>query len=318
MKNKIGISIIFDQFYLEPALITAFELIQSGINYPVHLLYIESQEPSISNEIEVILSDFISSFKLDSINESIIVIKVKNTLNIFDKFHFTNAIIYKILVPSILEDFDYILNIDAGILLGEKSSDFINAIASEINNNIYNNTIIAAFCTDSKIDLISSLQHIPHNTKYPSGIMMLFNVLKYNSEYTYRNILSTWNHLSAELAYAEQDLLCIILKEGQLVQLPLVNLMVGEFLDLEGVDNNSISISEQVKEFAFYKVWGTCKPWKYWVLDFRKVFYLNRRRIFENFFPISKYEIIIRNRHQVTHHKFAEKFLEKFESNLIK
>ena len=312
-KNKICISIIFDEYYIEPALITAYELFKSGTNFPIFLIFIEPLNRPDSNEIEDILNAFKISIQSNLIN----IIKVNNILKDFNKFHFTNSIIYKVLAPSFIDDYDFILNIDAGILLGNKSSDFFNTIESELNNHSQKNTIISAYCTESKIDLNINLHHFPHNSKYPSGIIILFNVINYKENNTADKILFNWNQIGNNLTYAEQDLLCLTLKDDQLAQLPLIDLVIIEFLGLQGLENNLSSIGNQFEEFAFYKVCGTCKPWKYWVLDFRKSFYLKRRQNLEVFFGISQYKIIIKNRHQITHYGLAEHFLEKFETILI-
>ena len=109
-----------------------------------------------------------------------------------------------------------------------------------------------------------------------------------------------------------------VIEEGNFVQLPMRDAVIIEFLNLDGLKINTLSIGNTIPDFAFYKVCGTCKPWKYWVLDQKKSFYLKHRQSFEDFFSLSNYEIIILNRRYVTHNKLAEKFLEIFESNLIK
>jgi len=311
--RKLCFSITFDQFYIEPALLTAYEIINSGLNYKLHLVYIEPQDESISNEMENILLKFKNKIN----NDQLIIIKVDGILANYKQFHFTNAIIYKILIPSIIKDYNFVLNLDAGILLGNKFSDFIHGITTEIDNNNFDNSLVSAFCTNSQIDLHTSLHNIPHNSNYPSGIVMLFNVRNYDLCDTSTKIISTWNQLSNYLVYAEQDLLCIIAEEGQLTQLPMVNSIVIEYLDLQGLNLKVSSIVYSKTDFSFYKVCGTCKPWKYFVLDFRKLFYLNRRAILEKSLDLSSFQLILRNRHEVTHKELAFKFLENFEKLIL-
>jgi lipopolysaccharide biosynthesis glycosyltransferase len=312
--NRFCVTIIFDSLYIEPALITAYELLHCGFNHPIFLIFIDSSDITISAQSEVILSDFKNKLNTDQVN----ILKVANTLSSFNKFHFSNSIIYKILIPNLVEGYDFILNIDAGILLGDKSLNFFHHIIFNIENNAYKNAAVSAFLTDSSIDLDVSLQHISHNSKYPSGIILLFNVQMYNLNNLFTQIIDSWKKYSTVLLYAEQDLLCIIIEEGNFIQLPMRDSVIIEFLDLDGLKINTLSVGDIKPNFAFYKVCGTCKPWKYWVLDQRKSFYLKHRELFEQFFSLSTYEIIIKNRHHVTHNKLAEKFLESFESTLIK
>lgn len=307
--HSFCLSVIFDQFYVEPAILTAYELITSDINVPLFLIYIESKDSSVSDEIEKILNEFQRLY----IHRGLNVIKVNGDMVVsFNKFHFTNSIIYKVLVPKMVEC-DFILNIDAGFLLGHKAADLINKIKDEINANTYDKSIVAAFCTDSEIDLQSNLHGLPHNSKYPSGIFLLFNTRNYKANDTYARILSSYSQLVNRLVYAEQDLLCLILNEGQLSQLPFREFVIVEFLGLEGLDQDLVSIAVKSKNFAFYKICGVCKPWKYWVLDFRKIFYLRRRTLMEKVFNISNYSVVLKNRHQITHAYLAEKFLENLE-----
>lgn len=310
--NNFCISITFDQNYVEPALLTVYELISSGVKYPIILIYIENNDKLINNEVEIILSRFKNLF----INIDLSVIKINdNGLKQINKFHFTNAILFKVLVPSII-DYDFILNIDAGFLLGCKSNELLDQISLNINNKMYDDSIVAAFCSESNVNLHSTLRQYPHNSKYPAGGFLLFNSKKYKLNNIYNKIMTKYIELWDLLIYAEQDLLCIIMEENQLSQLPMQDLIVIEYLDLHGLEKNIPSVGSQVDEFAFYKVCGTCKPWKYWVLDYRKSFYLKRRDNFEKIFCIFNYEVIKKNRHHVTHQPLAQKFLEQFENIL--
>ena len=228
--RKFCLSITFDQFYIEPALLTAYEILNCGLSYKLHLVYIEPKDKDTSNEMENILLKFKGTIN----NDQLIIIKVANTLNDYNKFHFTNSIIYKILNPSIIKDYDFILNLDAGILCGNKFVDFIECIITEVNNHKHDNSLVSAFCTDSEVDLNIGLHNFPHNSKYPSGIVMLFNVRNYDLFNTVDKILSTWYQFSDYFIYGEQDLLCIIAEEGQISQLPMSDSIIIEYLDLKG------------------------------------------------------------------------------------
>ena len=311
--RKFCLSITFDQFYIEPALLTAYEILNCGLSYKLHLVYIEPKDEDTSNEMENILLKFKGTIN----NDQLIIIKVANTLNDYNKFHFTNSIIYKILIPSIIKDYDFILNLDAGILCGNKFVDFIECIITEVNNHKHDNSLVSAFCTDSEVDLNIGLHNFPHNSKYPSGIVMLFNVRNYDLFNTVDKILSTWYQFSDYFIYGEQDLLCIIAEEGQISQLPMSDSIIIEYLDLKGLDFKISSIAYLITEFSFYKVCGTCKPWKYYVLDFRKLFYLTRRAPLEKSLDLSSFQLILRNRHEITHKGFASKFLENFEKLIL-
>ena len=105
--NSIPVSIFFDSNYIEAALITAFDLLKKnykGIN-KIYLIFLNrsTSEDFVAMKI---ISDFQSTCKQEI---EIVVIIVDDSLPQFNKYHFNNSIVYKPLIPELINNEDYIL-----------------------------------------------------------------------------------------------------------------------------------------------------------------------------------------------------------------
>ena len=295
-------TICFDKNYIEAALLTAFELMNHEA-IPLYLIYIESEGDD--EEPLVILQ----SFELRVKGLGVSFIKIKN--NIFgklDKFHFTNSILYKILIPSII-DHDYIINIDAGTLLGNRFSEYLAEVDFCVMHHYTSDFVMAAFCGSSKVDLPVHLSKYPHNSKYPTGWVLLFDKKNYQSKNLYERTIRMYMAHQNELVWAEQDLLCLLLNGEELQDLPMKNSVLNEQLSIDGLLTNARSAGWG-QEFSLYKVSGSLKPWKYWVLDPRKNFYLSRRDALQKYLDLDAYSFIKSCRHSVNHVPIQKLFLE--------
>jgi lipopolysaccharide biosynthesis glycosyltransferase len=295
-------TVCFDQNYIEPALLTAFELLQNGA-IPLYLVYIENEDDSA--ESLAILQAFEARVGGDGLR----MIKVKN--NVFDKFekyHFTNSILYKVLIPSIVEH-DYVINIDAGFLLGEKYAEFISALDLCLTQSYPSDFVVGAFCGASEEELPAHLRRHPYHPRYPTGGVLLFNRKKYQAGDFYTRLVRTYFTYKNELVWAEQDLLCLLLVAEELQELPMKSTVLIEQLGVEGLLKNARSEAWS-KDFSLYKIAGTLKPWKYWVLDPRKKFYLVRRHALTQHLDLDGYRVTRDNRHAVNHVPLQQQFLE--------
>jgi hypothetical protein len=94
-----------------------------------------------------------------------------------------------------------------------------------------------------------------------------------------------------------------------------VSIMI-EILTLESYIKMESSTAFE-SDFMLYKIIGTLKPWKSWVLDPKKKYYLERRENIlgnNNFLSSS---VVMNNRFKVNHEALYRAFLSKYESELI-
>jgi lipopolysaccharide biosynthesis glycosyltransferase len=303
------ITVLFDQNYVEPALVTAIEILEvKPENVDFYLIYLCRQNDSTD------VINLLSAFSANS--DRVKLIKLADTaLPVFNVYHFTNSIIYKLLIPSIVNA-HFILNIDAGTILGKKFPSFLSKTQALCEHAGRNDFVVEAYCDASQDKLPTRLLDAPHNKLYPWGWILLFNKEAYQKINLFDATMTKFKIHQSQLVYAEQDLLCLLLEEGQLIEFDNKDELVCENLTLDGLINDERS--EGIGgNYCFYKVAGTLKPWKYWVLDPKKEFYLRRRLRLCAHVEIDSYGIIGVNRHSVNHLALAKAFLEVNDSKIL-
>lgn len=297
-------TVCFDQRYLEPALLTAWELIAHQC-LPLYLVYVEGG-PEDAEAVRIL-----QAFKARVGREDVNVIRIQNTIfDKFERYHFSNAILYKIALPSFIGH-DYIVNVDAGFLLG---SQFTN-LAQQMDAAIVNapaQALVWAFCEDSAAELPEQLQQLPHHALYPIGWVLVFDRRRCVAADLYARLVRTYMAVKEALVWAEQDLLCLVLEGTQLQALPAKHTVLIEQLEPENLLQPQESAAFEA-DFSIYKITGTCKPWQYWVLDSKKRFYLHRRAALQEVLDINSMRLIQENRHWVTHQPLQRSFLETYE-----
>jgi lipopolysaccharide biosynthesis glycosyltransferase len=297
-------TVCFDQRYLEPALLTAWELVAHQC-VPLYLVYVEGG----SEDAEALR--VLQAFKACVGREDVNVIRIENTVfEKFERYHFSNAILYKLALPSFIGH-DVIVNVDAGFLLGPQYAmlaeqmDVALAQAPE-------SSVVWAFCGDSAVELPQALQPLPHHALYPIGWMLVFDRRRYVAADLYARLVRTYLAVKDALVWAEQDLLCLVLEGEQLQPLPAKHTVLIEQLEPESLLNPQESAGF-TEDFSLYKITGTCKPWQYWVLDAKKRFYLHRRAALQAVLDIHSMRLIHEARHWVTHPPLQRAFLEMAE-----
>jgi len=314
MLKKISASVLFDSNYIEPALLTAYEIIKGNFSISDLILIFLDNSQEVDAEASIIINNFTEKFK-DYF--SISAIKVENTIPNFSKYHFTNSIIYKPLIPDLIKNKDFIINIDAGIIPGANFNKFLDqSIEQSLENK--SNWIISAFCELSAGLLPNGLDKFDANILYPNGQVLLFNCDNFRSTSFLARYLEKYNLLSEYLVYAEQELMCITLNEEELLELPLNGERFNYELNIHSLSDVSLIYNyKNIDESCTYsKIIGTLKPWKYWVLDPNKKHWIEKIKNMENEFPISSYELISKNRHEITHQAFQKAFLESHHKNI--
>jgi lipopolysaccharide biosynthesis glycosyltransferase len=290
---KVAASILFDASYTECALLTAFELLQRSQKFhTIYLLYLTSDEAQDQQAQELVAS-FCERFQGAV---PVHAIAVKNTLNNFQAYHFNNSIIYKALIPSLLPHEPFILNIDAGILLGQRFDAFVdNFINSHCTDDAQ--WILSAHCIDPAANMPESLAHIPRNSLYPAGAIFFFHTANYLSRNWFERYIHNFNHWQSRLQYAEQELICLTAHDGELRELPFVQDIHVRTLGADVLNGAKEQLSaSDADDCVFFKFAGSIKPWKYWVLDPNKAIYIRRRQDLEQHFKLSGHGLIEHHR----------------------
>lgn len=308
---SLAASILFDANYLEPALLTAFELRKRTNLF--HHTYLVLLHDNDFDEAVGIVQGFCNRF-----NESrnfFVPISLKNTLPKFDACHFNNSIIYKAIIPSLLPNESYILNLDAGMLLGGNFDSYIRDFEDRYCHEGAGDWIVAADCHDPEGRIPAPLSELPHANLYPAGIFLLFNGSQYTKRNWYARFLQNYISFHSNLTYAEQELMCLTAIDGEILELPRGG-RITPFLGLEPLLQPSNVVFDS-DDFVYFKFVGSLKPWKYWVLDPTKAAWTRRRALLEEEFPLSQYTLINRNRHAVNHEGLRRAFLETYDKSLL-
>lgn len=299
--TDICFTVCFDQAYIEPALLTALELLQQQAA-PVYLIYLENTGDS--PEVRQMLQAFASRHGREQLRS----LAIQNTVfDKFEKYHFSNAILYKTLVPSVVQH-DYVISIDAGYLLGSRFAEWMDEVKDCLEQHYPREFVLASFCGNSARDLPAPLHSQAHHARYPTGGVLLFSRAQYLQGNWYERIVAGYLQHKNDLLWAEQDLLCLLLEGAQLQDLPLAKSVLLEQLHPEGLLAGARSAACS-QDFSLYKISGTLKPWKYWVLDPRKYFYLQRRQALAPL-ALENYPLIQELRHAVNHVPLQRNFLE--------
>ena len=305
--NSIPVSIFFDSNYIEAALITAFDLLKKnykGIN-KIYLIFLNRSTSDDFLAMKII-SDFQSTCKQEI---EIVVIIVDDSLPQLNKYHFNNSIVYKPLIPELINNEDYILNIDAGIITGEKFKLMVEKIY-EIINSTNQEWIVGAHCEQSvELNLRNSIQE--RHSLYPVALILLFNTKNFKKANYYQRYLELYKNLNESLTYAEQELMCLTLSTNELIEIPFASERFTPNLSIEAMfDPNLIWKIEEINNSVYFKIVGTLKPWKYWILDPNKKIWLEKVHDLEKIIKLSGNSLIEKNRHDVTHESYRKAFIE--------
>jgi lipopolysaccharide biosynthesis glycosyltransferase len=192
------------------------------------------------------------------------------------RFHFSNAILYKAALPKIFPAYENILLFDCGMIFGLQVGDFIQKLSHRIENREM--SAVGAFCVSPYVSgaLSAELQKYPHNAFYPSAAVLYFDVNRYNELSIYERFLAAYETYRNSLQYAEQDLLCLALTESELCAFS--DEWLRCHIDLASPEGwYKFDEYEEIyvnRNSLYMKHIGSFKPWKKWVLHPAKSIYL--------------------------------------------
>lgn len=282
-------SVLFNAAYIEPALVTAHQLLKFCKSSKIYIIYLQGgSEDDI--QAERIIAGFKNRFASDALLK---IKKIKNDLPQFRAFHFDNSIIYKCLIPNFVNNEKFILNIDAGIIPGGRFGEFLDEINLICHNNSSLDWVIGGHC--QKPDLPQELDRCPHSSFYPAGGVLLFNVDNYHSSEWSKRYLDNYLKYIKILKYAEQELMCATSTNQEILNLPLGNDRMNVFLSMDSFERIQVKKID-IERSIFYKCYGSFKPWKYFVLDPNKFVYTSVRELLEQQFPLAGNPLIEKNR----------------------
>jgi hypothetical protein len=118
--------------------------------------------------------------------------------------------------------------------------------------------------------------------------MLLFHSEHYTRRNWYDRLTANFVKFSPHLVYAEQELACLSAEESELLDLPGADDRATPFLGLDRLQGTAPPWSDSCdRDCLFFKIVGSVKPWKYWVLDPNKAAYTRRRAALEEEFTLS-------------------------------
>jgi hypothetical protein len=312
---KIAASILFDANYLEPALVTANELIRPpSLFSTLYLVYLTgTQEDNLL--VVGLLSKFLAGARGET---SVHAIQLENTMAPFTKYHFNNSIIYKPLIPSIIAGEPFIVNIDAGVLRGREFDGFVENFVSDLCHD-RSEWVLSAICDSAEGQIPAALVGGPYNKLYPAGQFLLFNSRMYSWSNWQSRYIHNYSVFYQHLLYAEQELMCLTALEGELVALPGAESVVVAQLNGDVLYGKSERLPDTYAEKCVsFKFGGSIKPWKYWVLDPNKSIYTRRRALLESWCVLASNPLIEKNRAMTIRQEWPLDFLKAFDFYLLR
>ncbi len=275
---------LFDSNYLTPALVSveSFASLERIEKYTITLIFVSKEELRDENSISILQ---LFQEKLNAIDAnlklSIIILKSKIFKEYIRRYHFSDAILYKLLLPKILPNYQHIIFFDCGMIFGDRTNDFLKLIEKKVDCDEMG--VVGAFCSDSDDTngLSETLRHLGHNEYYPAGVILYFDVKKYEKSNLYDRIINSFEENKELLLYAEQDLLCLVLTSGELTRFEKNTDRIQIDMADESTWNLIAWYSKKYnsKDYFYIKHIGSFKPWNKWVLHPVKALYLKRKQL---------------------------------------
>lgn len=312
---KIAASVFFDCVYIESALLTAFELSRKTALFDaLHLIYLDRGQPD-DGEAKTILVAFLDAMRAQG-GVPMHAIEVKDKLPQFQSYHFNNAIVYKPLIPSLLHDRGFVLNIDAGILLGREFDEYVRGSVAQLCHPDAQ-WVVAGNCTPAASELKPQQLLVPHHALYPNGQVLLFNVPRYHATAWADRYMAAYEQHRAILSLAEQELMCMVCQPHELRDLVRAGQVINHTLGDEVLRGRRAALpSSAADDCIYFKVIGSIKPWKYWVLDPDKAVYSRRRKLLEDVFPLAGRPLIEAQRKSCIRTEWIEAYQMAYDAYL--
>ena len=281
-EESISVVFLFDARYLGAALTSAANLIEvlGASRVPVTLVYLVGTG-SADAKVAAILQRFEAGVRCRY--PEILLQTITLQGNIFSdyvkRYHFSEAILYKVILPKVLKAYRHLLVLDCGMIFGNRLINFLDGVEMSIRSSEM--APVAAFCVpaDQAGGLGDDLKHHPHNALLPGAAILYFDVVRYEQLALYERLLSGFQAHRERLAYAEQDLMCLVLTDRELGVFTEGGVrchidMAGQ-ASWKAIDDYEALYASG--DFLYLKHVGSFKPWKKWVLHPAKSIFLREQ-----------------------------------------
>jgi lipopolysaccharide biosynthesis glycosyltransferase len=259
--------------YLEPAFITMNSLATHATSGTKICLLFLRNSTSEDALFETIISEAQAHFQNEycgKIEFSCVAVKSEYFKN-FSKFHLTSATLQKLVIPAIFPTEEICLSIDAGMIFGKGTTEFLEQVARP------SNAAITAFTTASDTSLQTHQLPIEHHTLYPAGGILAFRPEIYRSKDLLKRCVETYQNLRNEIIYGEQDIICFTLKDSELADFASFGKRIHIDLanDQSWVNADDLAQTYISQQYLYMKHVGVFKPWRHWVLSPAKSIYIH-------------------------------------------
>lgn len=314
--RRLTASLVFDAPYLEPALLTAFELRRVAERFEqVVLVLLDDAAGEVAEAAELVGRFCQRMNQLGGLSYR--AIQLHGGLPTFSAYHFNASILYKAIAPSFVPGDGWLLNIDAGILLGDRFEACLDQAIAELETD--EDWLLAAHTHETEGRIPERLRALPHHALYPAGNLLLFHPQRCRAAHWHERFLAGCMAWHEHLRYAEQELICLLAKPYELRALPFAEQRCALFLGLERLLGQAPWPQPQLADDSvFFKIVGSIKPWKQWVLDPLKAIYLQRRQALEAVFPLTGLALIERHRQHCSHEPWRQGFYQAYEAQLLR
>lgn len=235
MKNLIVFTI--DENYLEPFIVAieSFSHFHNVEKYDLALVHSDISEDNIEK---------IRSY-VKSKNISFVVARIDDT---FEKisvgYHFNSVIFYRLLLPSIFNNYEKLLYLDSDILFAGN--------VDKLFDISLDNKILAAVPKHEYAGVPVYLQH-KINTYFASGLLLI-NVKEFNKFKIYDKCLNFLTN--EEYKMPDQDALNVVVDRW--LELDLEYGVETFFLEMNNIKLNKIIKNPKIIQFS-----GSSKPWHF-------------------------------------------------------
>lgn len=260
-----------DGNYLEPAFITLDSLATNapkGTKICILFLRDSTEDDAIYEQLIAEALAHFSTKYTNKIEFSCVAVQSQYFKD-FSRFHLTSATLQKLVIPAIFPSEDICLSIDAGMIFGNKTTDFLSCVEKP------SVAALTAFTTAASATLHESQLAIDHHALYPAGGILAFRPEAYNNNGLLNRCIKTYETLRNQIIYGEQDIINFTLQGVELSDFAFNEKRIH--IDLANnaswTESDALVHTYLSKEYLYMKHVGVFKPWRRWVLSPAKSIY---------------------------------------------
>lgn len=260
-----------DGNYLEPAFITLDSLAANapkGTKICMLFLRDSTEDDAIYEQLIAEALAHFSKQYAEKIEFSCVAVQSQYFKD-FSRFHLTSATLQKLVIPAIFPSEEICLSIDAGMIFGNKTTEFLACVEKP------SIAAITAFTTAASATLHESQLSIEHHVLYPAGGILAFRPAAYNNNDLLNRCIKTFETLRNQIIYGEQDIINFTLQGTELSDFSYAEKRIH--IDLANnaswTEADDLVHSYLSKEYLYMKHVGVFKPWRRWVLSPAKSIY---------------------------------------------